>query len=312
MVQPDLSADLALAHELADAAAKVTLASFGRRLAVELKADDTPVTEVDRAAERTIRELIASRSGGDGVAGEEEGFDEGVNGRRWVIDPIDGTKLFAEGIPLWTTLIGLEIDGEPVLGLADVPALGDRYHASRGGGAWKWGTPLHVSAVDRLGEAFVAHSGLEEWSRGGHVERLQALADRARGTRGLSDAWGHLLVAQGSVDALVEHEPCHAWDWTATGVIVREAGGRMTTLAGTPPEDAADLLVTNGSIHDEVVDVLQRRPGRFGESDIVDAVNTGPTLPSRQQMTSGSGQGATSVPPRTADREQAMRKGAEL
>jgi histidinol-phosphatase len=310
MVQPDLSADLAVAHELADAAAKITLASFGSRLAVELKADDTPVTEVDRAVERAIRDLIASRRPGDGVAGEEEGFDEGVNGRRWVIDPIDGTKLFVEGIPLWTTLIGLEIDGEPALGLADVPALGDRYHASRGKGAWKSGARIRVSAVDRLDEAFVAHSGFEEWSRGGDVWRLQALADRARGTRGLSDAWGHLLVAQGSVDALVEHEPCHEWDWTATGVIVREAGGRMSTLAGSPPADGADLLVSNGGIHDQVVGTLER-DGIPGRSDIVAPVNTERTLPSRQQTTSVPRRVAANLPPRTTEGGRAFRKGAD-
>ena len=260
MVEHDLSADLAFAHELADAAAAVTLRWFGHRLPVELKHDATPVTEVDRAAERAIRELVAARFPGDGVLGEEEGLDEGVNGRRWVVDPVDGTKLYAEGIPLWTTLIGLTVDGEAVLGVADAPALGDRYHATRDGGAWRGERRLQVSDVAELGAAFVAHSGVEEWIGGGRNDALLRVAARARGTRGLSDAWAHLLIAQGSVDVLLEHEPCFAWDWTATGVIVEEAGGRLTTLAGGSPTPGADLLVTNGVLHDEVLGVLEEAP----------------------------------------------------
>ena len=260
MVEHDLSADLAFAHELADAAAAVTLRWFGHRLPVELKHDATPVTEVDRAAERAIREMVAARFPRDGVLGEEEGLDEGVNGRRWVVDPVDGTKLYAEGIPLWTTLIGLTVDGEAVLGVADAPALGDRYHATRDGGAWRGERRLQVSDVAELGAAFVAHSGVEEWIGGGRNDALLRVAARARGTRGLSDAWAHLLIAQGSVDVLLEHEPCFAWDWTATGVIVEEAGGRLTTLAGGSPTPGDDLLVTNGVLHDEVLGVLEEAP----------------------------------------------------
>lgn len=256
MVERDLSADLAFAHELADAAAEVTLRWFGHRLPVELKEDATPVTEVDRAAERAIREAVAARFPGDSVLGEEEGLDAGANGRCWVVDPVDGTKLYAEGIPLWTTLIGLTIDGEPVLGVADAPALGDRYHATKGGGAWRGDRHLMVSDVAHLDEAFVAHSGIEEWICGGRNDALLRVAARARATRGLSDAWGHLLVAQGSVDALLEHEPCFAWDWTAAGVIVEEAGGRLTTLAGAPPTPGVDLLVTNGALHPEILEAL--------------------------------------------------------
>jgi len=135
----DLGSDLVLALGLADAAAAVTLARFGDRLPVELKDDDTPVTEVDRAAERAIRAILADRAPADGILGEEEGHRPGADGRTWVIDPVDGTKLFAEGIPLWTTLIALTVDGEPVLGVADAPALGVRYHATRDGDPEKLG-----------------------------------------------------------------------------------------------------------------------------------------------------------------------------
>jgi histidinol-phosphatase len=257
MVEPDLSADLAFALELADAAADVTMSWFGDRLPVELKDDETPVTDVDRRAERAIRAVIASRFPGDAVLGEEAGLRTGTNGRRWVIDPVDGTKLYAEGIPLWTTLIALEIDGRPVVGVADAPAIGDRYHATKGGGAWRGARRLHVSGVGALAESFIAHSAVEEWIAGGRSEALVRVAATARRTRGLSDAWAHLLVAQGSVEALLEHEPCQAWDWAATGLIVEEAGGCLSTLSGEPPVAGGDLLVSNGAVHREVVDVLK-------------------------------------------------------
>src|SRR6478672_10177320 len=242
--------DLELAISLADAAAAVTLPRFGDRIPVELKDDATPVTDVDRAAERAIRAVLAERAPDDGVLGEEEGHRPGANGRTWVVDPVDGTKLFAEGIPLWTTLIALTIDEIPTLGVADAPALGVRYHATRDGGAWCGTRQLVVSGVLSLVDALVAHSPIEEWYRSGDGGHLADLATAARG------AWAHLLVAQGSVDALVEHEPCYAWDWSATQVIVEEAGGRITTLDGGSPTPGSNLLVSNGLVHDEVVAVL--------------------------------------------------------
>ena len=253
--------DLAFAHELADAAAAVTLSWFGGRLPVELKGDDTPVTEVDLAAEQAVRKAVAARFPQDGVLGEEEGLDEGTSGRVWVVDPVDGTKLFAEGIPLWTTLIALQVEGVPQLGIADAPALRERYHAVRGGGAWRGDRRLSVSDVRDLGASFVAHSPVEEWVRAGHQEQLLTIAAAARATRGLTDAWGHMLVAQGSMEAVVEHEPCYAWDWSATGVIVEESGGRMTTRRGDAPVAGEDLMVTNGRVHDELVRTQRREGG---------------------------------------------------
>jgi histidinol-phosphatase len=249
-------ADLELAESLADAAAAVTLAWFGGRLPVELKEDATPVTDVDRAAERAMRDLLAERAPDDGVLGEEEGHREGTSGRTWVLDPVDGTKLYAEGIPLWTTLIALQIDGTPLLGVADAPALGARYRAARGAGAWRDGHRITVSDVGALGDAFLGHSPIDEWQRAGEADRLLRLAERARATRGVSDAWAHLLVAQGSMEALLEHEPCFVWDWSATQVIVEEAGGRLSTMDGTDPAPGSNLLVSNGRVHDEVVAAL--------------------------------------------------------
>jgi histidinol-phosphatase len=256
MDQRDLTADLRFALHLADVASEVTMAWFGHRLPVELKADDTPVTEVDLAVERAIRAVVAAERPGDGVHGEEEGLDAGANGRVWLVDPVDGTKLFAEGIPLWTTLIGLWVDGEVVVGVADAPALGERYHATRGGGAWRDGRRLRVSTVGRLADAFVVHSGLEEWVAAERDDALRRVALCARRTRGLSDAWAQLLVAQGSAEVLLEHEPCFEWDFAATGVIVEEAGGRLSTFDGSPPSPGRGLLVSNRLVHDEALALL--------------------------------------------------------
>lgn len=251
-----LDRDLAFAHELADVARRSTLPAFGERVPVELKPDATPVTAADVAAERAIREAVAAAFPGDGVLGEEGGLVEGSNGRLWIVDPIDGTKLYAEGIPLWTTLIALRVDGRVELGLADVAALGNRYHATRGGGAWRDGRRLRVSAVASLADAFVAHSAVEEWFGGGDAGRLRRLAAAARATRSLGDAWAQLLVAQGSVDAYAEHEPCFEWDFAATGLIVEEAGGRLSTFGGEEPATGRELLVTNGTLHEQAVAAL--------------------------------------------------------
>ena len=259
MDEPDLTAELAFAHALADEASKVTLERFGGRLAVEWKADATAVTAADVEAERTIRAAIADTFGSDGVHGEELGRTTGTSGRTWVVDPINGTANYADGVPLWTTLIGLEVDGEAVLGVADAPALGARHHAVIGRGAWRGDRSVRVSAVGNVGEAFVLHSAVEEWMAGEDLDALLTTTASARRTRGLSDAWAHLLVAQGSADVLLEHEPCFEWDWTATGVILQEAGGRLTNLDGEPPVPGQGLIVSNGAVHDEVLRLVAGR-----------------------------------------------------
>ena len=231
---PTLREDLGVALAAADAAAAVTLAWFGDRLPVELKADDTPVTAVDRAAERAIRSVLADRAPGDGILGEEGG-----HARRQRPDlgdrPSTARSSTGKGIPLWTHADRAADRRSLVLGVADAPALSVRYQAARGGGAWRGDRRLRVSAIDTLTEAFIGHSPLEEWAGSGDERHLVRLAGRVRRTRGLSDAWAHLLVAQGSMEELVEHEPCFPWDWAATEVIVEEAGGRITTLTGAQP-----------------------------------------------------------------------------
>jgi histidinol-phosphatase len=246
------SDDLAFALHLADLAAQVTLPEFGARHQVTRKADDSPVTAVDRAAEQVIRQAVRDQFPDDGVLGEEEGLQPGSSGRVWVVDPIDGTRMFAEGIPTWTTLIGLREHDEVTVGVADAPALRERAHAVRGEGAWAGGRRLHVSDVSTLREAFLLHASLEDFVASGEVHGLLSLARTARGSRGMADAWGHLLVARGAAEVAVEAMPCFEWDWAATGLIVAEAGGSVSRLEGGPPTSGCRLLVSNGRVDDEV------------------------------------------------------------
>ena len=249
-----------MALRLADLAAATTLAAFGGRHDVRMKTDDTPVTEVDAAVEEQLRGVISQECPGDGVLGEEGGHDGGTNGRVWVIDPIDGTKLFAEGIPLWTTLIALRDGDGVVVGVADAPALHERFHAVRGGGAWAGVERLRVSDVGELPRSFVLHAGVDDFGPEG-LPGLARLTGAARGSRGISDGWAHLLVARGAAEALVEVAPCEEWDWAATSLIVGEAGGCITALRGGPPTPGQGLLVSNGLVDDEVRAALHPTAG---------------------------------------------------
>jgi len=255
--------ELAFAHELVDIAARITRHHVEHPVQVRHKEDATPVTDADIAVELALREATTLRFPDDGFVGEEGGRTGG-SPRTWVVDPIDGTKNFVDGIQVWATLVALEEDGIPVLGVVDAPHLGERYDAVRGQGARLNHDPIEVSDVPSLAEAFVLHSGVEEWLRGPRWERFVDVVGGARRTRGLSDFWGHVLVARGSADVLLEHEPCGVWDWAALQVVLEEAGGRMTTLDGEPPYDGCTLLSTNGVIHDEVLARLRTEPGAAG------------------------------------------------
>jgi histidinol-phosphatase len=247
-----LADELAFAHELADIAARITRHHVEHPVAVRHKEDATPVTDVDIAVEAALREATALRFPDDGFVGEEGGRSGGTD-RVWIVDPIDGTKNFVDGIQVWATLVALEVDGTPVLGVVDAPHLGERYDAVRGQGARLNHDPIEVSDVPVLADAFVLHSAVEEWLRGPRWGPFVDVIGGARRTRGLSDFWGHVLVARGSADALLEHEPCGVWDWAALRVVLEEAGGRMSTLDGEAPFDGCTLLSTNGVIHDEVL-----------------------------------------------------------
>ncbi len=247
--------DLAFALELADAAREISMRLFRGSFEVREKVDKTPVTEADIAVEAMIRERIRERFPGDGVTGEEAEDEEAADGasvRRWIIDPIDGTRNFADGIQIWATLIGLERDGELVVGVADAPALDERYAAAAGAGATLNGEPIHVSRADRMSRAFVLYAEIRDILDTPYADGVVELVREARRERGFGDFWGHMLVARGSADVMLEPDLA-TWDFAALKVIVEEAGGRMTRFDGGPVEHGRSVVSTNGVLHDEVV-----------------------------------------------------------
>ena len=255
-----LQQDLALAHELADAADAHTLARF---LAVDLdvrsKPDLTPVSDADTAVEQAIRTTLASRRPGDAVLGEEDG-ESGTGPRRWVVDPVDGTKSFVRGVPVWATLIALQEDGEVTVGVVSAPALGRRWWAARGLGAHTGGSlaaarDLRVSAVGTLSDASVSYSSLTGWQQQGRLPGLLRLSDAVWRTRAYGDFWSHVLVAEGAVDASFEPE-VSLWDLAALHVVVEEAGGRFTDLSGVRGPAGGSVVCSNGLLHDEVLRAL--------------------------------------------------------
>ena len=264
------SFDLEFAAGLADLADGLAQARFGALdLRVETKPDLSPVTETDKAIERALRERIAAEHPEDSVLGEEEGAS-GEGGRRWILDPIDGTRNYSRGIPIFATLIALEVDGEIELGFVSAPALGRRWWAERGKGAFRSDGPIHVSGVEKIEDATVsigfghrmavlAVSRLEnavvsfELSEG--IERLAPLAARAWHTRSFGDFWQHMLVAEGSVDVAID-PAVKIWDCAPLKLIVEEAGGKFTDLAGRPVIDGGSGVSTNGRLHAETLGAL--------------------------------------------------------
>jgi len=252
-MDPDLSFALALA-DLADA---ITAERFqADDLVVETKPDLTPVTEADRAVEQALRKRIGEERPGHGIVGEE--FGAGRPGAaRWILDPIDGTKNYLRGIPVWATLIALEREGRIELGVASAPALHRRWWAARGEGAFVNGRRIRVSQVAELSDAVLSHASLTSWEEHGLGEQFLALARGCWRTRGFGDFWSHMLVAEGVVDLAVEPE-VELWDLAAPQVIVEEAGGRFTDLGGTPTAAGGSSVSTNGLLHDRVLATLRR------------------------------------------------------
>ncbi|MGZ4335524.1 MAG: inositol monophosphatase family protein [Gaiellaceae bacterium] len=240
-------ADLAFALELAELADSLSVPRFRAvDLQVETKPDLTPVTDADRAVERALRERIAAQRPGDSVLGEEEGDDGGPV--RWIVDPIDGTRNFSRGLPVWATLIALERDGAVTCGVVSAPALGHRWWATRGEGAWRDGERIAVSRVTTLGDAAASCSEAAD---------LALLEPRAWHTRGLGDFWQHVLVAEGALDVAVDSRLA-LWDYAAVALVVQEAGGRSGAPDGGRARPNEQLVSTNGLVHDEVLGWLSR------------------------------------------------------
>jgi histidinol-phosphatase len=258
--------DLGLALELADLADEMTLRRFGASdLVVETKPDLTPVTEADRAVEEAIRARLAQLRADDAVLGEEYGAASGAGcTRRWIIDPLDGTKNYVRGIPVWATLLALQDGEEVVIAVVSAPALGRRWWAERGGGAFGSdglaASPraLNVSAVRALEDAQLCYSGLDGWDEEVGLEALLALGRRCWRTRAFGDFWGYMLVAEGAAEIACE-AVVSLWDLAAPQLIVEEAGGRFTDLGGRHTPDGGDALASNGLLHDAALAVVGRR-----------------------------------------------------
>ncbi|MGZ4756585.1 MAG: histidinol-phosphatase [Acidimicrobiia bacterium] len=255
-----MDADLTLALELVALADEVTLRRFrAHDLQVATKPDLTPVSEADHAAEELIRDRLATAHPGDAVLGEEFGTD-GDAARRWIIDPIDGTKNYVRGVPVWATLLALEEDGVMRVGVVSAPALGHTWWAVRGGGAFADGAPIAVSKVHAVEDAHLCYSDFKWWAEFGLQAEFEALARRVWRTRGFGDFWSHILVAEGAAD--IAAEPTVAlWDLAPLLVIVEEAGGRFTDLAGRSTADGGSAVSTNGLLHDEVLAALTPEAG---------------------------------------------------
>jgi histidinol-phosphatase len=257
----DTADALELALELADLADRITMDRFrAHDLKVTTKPDLTPVSEADEAVERAIRERLAAATG-HVVLGEEFGTDAGTDDDsefRWIIDPIDGTKGYARGIPVWATLIALEVDGELVAGVVSAPALGSRWSGARGMGATRDGESVTVSAVTSLDDAHLAYDSVDAFESVGLDAEFLALARRCWRARGFGDFWAHMLVADGSIDIAVEVGGLAVWDIAAVKVVVEQAGGRCTDVRGDARIDTGDIISTNGLLHDDVVAAFAR------------------------------------------------------
>jgi histidinol-phosphatase len=247
--------DLALALEMADAADALTLDRFGALdLRVDTKPDLTPVTDADESAEELLRVSLTAHRPDDSVFGEELGGTPAFSGRQWVLDPIDGTKNFVRGVPVWCTLIALLVDGTPVVGVVSAPALGRRWWAGAGEGAFtSFGDAkrrISVSGVDDLASASLSFSDLTGW--GDRRSRFLDLTDEVWRVRAYGDFWSHCLVAEGAVDIAIEPD-LKPWDLAPLDILVREAGGTFTNFHGEPGPHGVSAVSTNGLLHEAVL-----------------------------------------------------------
>jgi len=283
-VATDFTDDLRLAHVLADDADSLTTARYkALDLHVMSKPDLSPVTDADQAVEEGIRRTLSRVRSRDAVTGEETG-STGHSQRRWIVDPIDGTKNFVRGVPVWATLISLVVDEEVVLGVVSAPMLQRRWWASVGNGAWTGrsllkATRCQVSDVRRLEDASLSYASLHGWDERGRLDDFVSLMRRCWRTRAYGDFWSYMLLAEGAVDLAAEPE-LEVYDMAALDIIVREAGGRFTSLDGSDGPWGGNVIASNGHLHDAALSFLGasagggeddpdwRRPGSASVSDL--------------------------------------------
>jgi histidinol-phosphatase len=260
----ELARWLAFALDCVDATDPIALAAFRTKLDIDRKADGSFVTAADREVERVLRGRIADAYPHHGLVGEEYGeADAGAGGERWYIDPIDGTHNFMRGVPLFATLLAVERDGEIQAGVISAPALGQRWYATRGGGAWTVGGPanppgprrLRVSPVAALADAQILFRSLSDMRASRVADGFERLVRAAWRERGFGDSWGYTLVADGAAEAMLEQD-LYAWDLAAPWIIVEEAGGRITDFDGRRSLERGEGFATNGLLHEAVLDQL--------------------------------------------------------
>jgi histidinol-phosphatase len=255
---PDLHWRLrAVAIAAAEAGGRAALLHFRRPdLRVEWKSDESPVTVADRQAEAACQEVIRQAFPDDAWLGEESGEAGGGSGRRWIVDPIDGTRNFVRGIPLWATLVACEEGDRVVAAAVTIPALGECYDAVLAGGARCNGVPIRVSTIDRLDQALFCYESPGWFHDNGLTRSFDALNRGTALQRGVCDAYGHMLVASGRAEVVVEPR-LSVWDVAATSLVVSEAGGAFSDLAGTPSIRSGNAVVTNGRVHAAVLGLLE-------------------------------------------------------
>jgi histidinol-phosphatase len=252
--------DLDLALELADIADAISLKRFtALDLHVETKPDLSPVTDADRSVEQAIKAKLAEAVPNDALIGEEFGNSGSAN-RTWIIDPIDGTANFMRGVPVWATLIALAIDGKPVVGVVSAPALGKRWWAAPGVGAFAREIDgstrkLSVSAVGDLEHSSLSYNSLQMWDRAGKLNQLIELSRKIWRTRAFGDFWSYMLLAEGSLDIVAEHD-LKIYDIAALVPIVEQAGGKFSDLAGELTPESSSVLATNGKLHQLAVEAF--------------------------------------------------------
>jgi histidinol-phosphatase len=256
-MNPDWRSRYELAVELARRAGDLALSYFDTTFEIELKADSSPVTIADKQAEELIRAEVTRLFPADGFLGEEFGDQPGSSGFRWVIDPIDGTKPFIRGVPLWGTLVGVEYRDEQIAGAAYAPGLGKMYHALRGDGAYRDGKRIRVTDTPTLTAATMCFSGINWFRRADREAQFAELARRTAQQRGWGDFYGFVLVAQGACELMVDYG-VNPWDVVAVRTIVEEAGGMFTDWNGVPTAYAPDVLASNGRVHAETLGILNQ------------------------------------------------------
>ncbi len=240
----------------AQVAGRIALNYFDTGVKVETKSDLTPVTIADRSAEQALREHLLKHFPNDGFLGEEFGDTPGTTGYRWIIDPIDGTRSFIRNIPIWATLVGLQYRDEMIAGICYVPTWDQTFRALRGEGAYRDDRRIRVSDEPRLDKALVSYSSFGFFKAAGEQGKFAEILARTERSRSYADFYGFVLVAQGSVDLMVEHG-VHIWDVAGLKVIVEEAGGQFTDWEGNPSIDRPDVIASNRKLHAAALDILR-------------------------------------------------------